>query len=238
MAQLFLGLSGYDYKEWKGEGLFYPADLAGTKFLDYYATRYNSLEFHGAFKQMLSETSVNNWIGRTPDGFRVAAKMNQVVTHFKRLKPESLDTIKLYCERLRPAVEADKLGTVYLQLPPNLKRDDELLASFLSALPPHRWSIEFQNETWNAPEVEEILRRHQVAWVATQTDETEAQLRDTADHVYARLRKLDYTDDELKKWAEYFSAKIAEGRDCYVFCRHKDTVAPWRWADRIRELVS
>lgn len=240
MAQLFIGLSGYDYKDWKGEGLFYPADLPGTKFLDFYASRYNSLEFHGAFKQMLSETSVRNWLTRTPDGFRVAAKMNQVVTHFKRLKPESLETVQLFLERLKPAEDGGKLGTVYLQLPPTLKRDDALLSSFLASVPRRpslRWSIELPHESWHVAEVEALLREYGVAWVTTELDNAETVIHDTAEHVYLRLRKLEYSEADLKRWAEYLRGQIAAGRDCYVYCRHLDTVAPWKWADRIQELV-
>jgi len=240
MAQLYLGLSGYDYKEWKGQGLFYPADLPATKFLDYYASRYNSLEYHGAFKQMVSEASVEKWVAKSPAGFLFAPKMNQVVTHFKRLQPEGFDTMKLFVERLEPLEKAGKLGTIYVQAHSALKRDDARLAAFLAAIPHRptlRWSLELPHESWQAPEVEALLREHGVAWVATQTDEEEAQLRETAGHIYARLRKLDYTDAELKSWAEYFAKKISEGKDCFVYCRHKDTVAPWRWADRILELV-
>jgi len=236
MAQLYLGLSGYDYKDWKGEGLFYPSDLPGSKFLDYYASRFNSLEFHGAFKSMLSETSVQNWLAKTPEGFRVAPKMNQVVTHFKRLKPEGLEPLGVFLERLGPGMS--RVGPVYFQLPPNLKRDDDLLGSFLEALPVgFSWAFELPNESWRDSAVEALLRSHRAAWVATETDEAAAQFRETASFVYARLRKLDYSDEELQVWAARIQSWLAEGKDCFVYCRHKDTVAPWRWADRILELV-
>ncbi len=135
----------------------------------------------------------------------------------------------------------DTYGYTYNnQWVPNFKRDDERLSSFLSEIPHRptlRWAIEFRNESWHTTEVEEILRSHGVAWAVVETDEEAAQLRTTADFVFSRLRRIEYTDDQLKTWAEFFSRQVAEGRDCFVYCRHKDTVAPWKWADRLRELT-
>lgn len=241
MARLFIGLSGFDYKEWQGEGLFYPPTIKRAGYLEHYGTRLNSLELNGTHQSVPSEASVERWINATPDDFIFSPKMHQRVTHFTRLKPEGMETLKLFVERLEPMEKAGKLGPILVQLPPNFKRDDDRLATFLDSIPHRptlRWAMEFRSDSWHAPEVEEILRNRGVAWVAAETDDEPAQLRYPTDFLFFRLRRIQYTDDQLKAWAVFFRGQLSEGRNCYVYCRHKDTEAPWLWADRLRELLS
>lgn len=256
MAKLYVGLSGYSYKEWQGEGLFYPPELKQAQYFEYYSSRYNTVELDGTWYQMPAEASVAKWNSICPEGFLFAPKIHRRVSHFARLKPECEDSLKFFVKRLRPMQEAGKLGPILVQLPPNLKRDDDRLGNFLAMLPPldspenvanaatlqhHntpiRWAMEFRNESWHAPEIEEMLRQAGVAWVGQDTDDNDAQRRHTAGHVYLRLRKTDYTESLLKDWADYFKDRLAEGQDVFVFCKHEDAEAPWIWADRIIELA-
>jgi uncharacterized protein YecE (DUF72 family) len=240
MGGLYLGLSGYSYKEWQGEGLFYPPELKQKQFLDYYASRFNALEADGTWYKMPGEAQVEKWISETDPGFLYSPKMHRKVTHFARLKPESIDALEFFLKRLAPLEQAGKLGTTLIQLPPNLGRDDERLATFLAAIP-HRsslpWAIEFRHDSWHCQEVETLLRSHNVAWVAADTDDADAQRRDTADHVYCRLRKTDYTDDMLRSWADYFGAKLNDGKSVTIFGKHEDAERPWEWVDRLRDLL-
>lgn len=240
MAKLFLGLSGYSYKEWRGESLLYPPKLKEAEFLKFYGSRFNSVEADGTWYHLPTEATVAKWIAETSEGFSVSPKMHREVTHFKRLKPGGFEIQRAFVERLKPVIQAGRLGAVLVQLPPNLKRDDELLVAYLEELrnlPRVRWSILFREESWQAPEVDEILRHFGVATVAEEDDEHEAYLRDTAEHRYVRLRRREYTRDELEKWAGYFKKALADGKDCYVYCKHKDAKAPWLWADQIFEFM-
>ena len=240
MAALYIGLSGFAYKEWQGEGLFYPPDLKQAQYFEYYLTRYNALEADGTWYQMPKEASVQKWIEESPERFRFSPKMHRKVTHYARLKPEGIDALNFFLKRLAPLEAAGKLGGLLVQLPPNLRNTDDRLAAFLDSIP-HRdtlpWCLEFRSETWHTPEVESLLREHNVAWVGWDTDEADAQRRDTASHIYMRMRKSDYSEEQLKEWAGYFGSKLAEGKDCYVYCKHEDAEQPWRWADGLRELV-
>lgn len=252
MARVYVGLSGFSYKEWQGEGLFYPPELKAKDFLRYYSERYDSVEADGTWYRMPSEKGVEGWIANTPDAFRFAPKMHRNVTHVGRLKAETLDSVRFFLKRLRPMADAEKLGPILVQLPPNMKRNDERLAAFLSLLPrtmaesaiaagegrpagpgaerPLRYAIEFRNETWHAPEVEALLREAGVAWVAADTDEADAQRRDTGPIAYVRLRKTDYTPTMLAEWASYL---VGLSKEAYVFCKHEDAERPWEWADEL-----
>jgi len=241
MANLHIGLSGFSYKEWVGEGLFYPPGAKSAGFFGYYCSRMTALEGVGMAYKMPAPAAMEKWAVESPPDFAVSPKMHQEVTHFKRLKPASYEAVKLFMDAMDPLEKAGKLGPILLQLPPNFKRDDELLSTFLSCVPHRpgvRWSMEFRNESWNCVEVEDILRKFGVGWVVVEDEDSEAVTRDTAGHVYIRLRKLTYTDEQLQSWAKFIGEMRSAGKDCFVYCRHKDTHAPWLWADRLRQLLS
>lgn len=247
---LYIGLSGFSYPTWRGEGRFYPADVGPSKFMQYYTTRYHALEMDGTFYKNPTENSVSEWIKKTPDHFKFSFKMHQRVTHLTRLKPESIEAVKFFLSRLVPMAKEDRLGPILIQLPPNFKRNDERLSEFLDQLPMDmggieggssdlhvRYGMEFRNEGWNHDDVETLLRKHNVAWVASDMDSMDAQRRDTGEVIHARLRKAEYDDKALINWADYFKAAMDRGKDCYVFCKHEDEGSPWIWADFIKRYL-
>lgn len=245
-AKTWIGLSGYSYKPWQGEGRFYPPELKQTQFLEYYQGRYHAVEMDGTWYRMPGENAVDEWNAKASEDFRFTFKLHRKITHMSRLKLDSLDALRFMLKRLGPLASAGKLGPLLVQLPPNFRRNDERLQDFVSNLPreiegvailprPLRFAIEFRHESWEAPEVEAILRGGNVAWVAADTDEAAAQRRDTADFHYARLRKSDYGAEALRDWADYFRATAKE---CFVFCKHEDEGAPWIWADALTANLS
>ncbi|HWP31993.1 MAG TPA: DUF72 domain-containing protein [Fimbriimonadales bacterium] len=228
---LHVGLSGYSYKEWQGEGKFYPKNLKQNQFLEYYATQFDAVELDGTWYRMPSEKMVSEWNRATPEGFQFCPKAHRDITHIMRLHPESIRSLQFMLSRLEPLKKAHKLGPILIQLPPNLKRKEGLLENFLKDIPEGVWAIEFRHDSWNIPEVENLLRSYEIAWAMVETDEKEAMYKDTARFVYVRLRKSDYSDKELKDWAKRLKSI---GKDCYVFCKHEEEVTrPWEWGKKL-----
>src|ERR1700733_10780147 len=118
MPQLFVGTSGWAYPSWKPD--FYPAKLAQKKFLNHYATRLNTVEVNFTFRQLVKETTIQNWNQETPPHFRFGIKVPQSITHIKRLKGPD-DLAPRLMSTIEPLAAAGKLGPVLFQLPPNLK---------------------------------------------------------------------------------------------------------------------
>lgn len=238
MAQAHIGLSGYSYKPWQGPGRFYPATLKQAGFLGYYATRYDTVELDGVWYRLPSEKAVADWLTSTPADFLFAPKVHRQITHRARLKPECYDFIQVMLNRLKPLASAERLGPLLIQLPPNMKRDDDRLASFLGQLPASvRWAIEFRHESWHDTSVELLLRRFNVSWVAADSDERPVECRDTAGFWYVRLRRSAYDDGDLQRWAGRIREMVGEGKSCFVYCKHEDEGSPWVWADRLLQLV-
>lgn len=238
MAQAHIGLSGYSYKPWQGPGRFYPATLKQAGFLGYYATRYDTVELDGVWYRLPSEKAIADWLTSTPADFLFAPKVHRQITHRARLKPECYDFIQVMLNRLKPLASAERLGPLLIQLPPNMKRDDDRLASFLGQLPASvRWAIEFRHESWHDTSVELLLRRFNVSWVAADSDERPVECRDTAGFWYVRLRRSAYDDGDLERWAGRIREMVGEGKSCFVYCKHEDEGSPWVWADRLLQLV-
>ena len=234
MGRIYIGLSGYSYKAWQGPDRFYPADIKPAGFLRYYASRYSTVELDGIWYRLPTDQAVRAWVEQAPSDFVYAPKAHRQITHVRRLKLEGLSTLQAMLERLAPLHEAGRLGPILLQLPPNFKRDDARLAAFLEALPTsHRWTFEFRHDSWHAEPVEQLLRHHGVAWAEVDTDEHEAELRNTAGFRYARLRKSAYETTDLARWAERFKEASGRGQDYYVYCKHEDEGSPWLWADSL-----
>lgn len=239
-----VGLSGYSYRPWHGEGRFYPPELKPKQFFGFYAERYCAVEMDGTWYRMPSEKMVEEWVKNAPKPFAFCPKMHRQVTHMSRLKEDGFDSAKFFLKRLEPAADAGVLGPVLIQLPPNLKVHAERLADFLKMLPlktpngtPYRYAMEFRNETWENDEVQAMLADLNIAWVASDTDERGAPRRDIASHAYIRLRKTEYTNDDLAEWAKYFRSLLDAGKDVFVFCKHEDDGSPWIWADELKRLM-
>lgn len=243
MGQLYVGLSGFSYKPWQGEGRFYPEDLKQKDFFGYYAERFNTVEMDSTWYRMPPENGVQNWIKQAPAGFRYTFKMHRDVSHMKRLKEESIDSVKFFLKRLKPILEAGLVGCVYVQLPPNMKRSDERLTKFLELLPRTAeeseavvpWAMEWRNESWDDDEVASLMASHGVAFVASDNDETKGVMRDTGSLIYARLRREAYTDEQLDEWAVWFKKGLESGKDAYAMFKHEDDGSPWLDAWRFLE---
>ncbi len=172
--------------------------MKSAEFLRYYAGRFNTVELDGIWFRLPTEQTVQGWLEQTLSSFIFSPKAHRQITHMHRLKPGSLPFVETMLDRLAPLIKQKQLGPILLQLPPNFTRDDDRLNAFLEQVPRTvRWAVEFRHDSWHVPEVEELLRHHGVGWVTADTDESPAQIRDTAEFWYVRLRRSEYTEAAL-----------------------------------------
>jgi uncharacterized protein YecE (DUF72 family) len=217
MSRLFVGTSGYSYKEWKGS--FYPEKLAAKDMLPYYAERLKAVELNNTFYRMPQRSMVESWKAQVPADFRFSVKASQRITHFKRLK-EVGDETKYMLDTVS-ALE-DSLGVVLFQLPPNMKKDIERLEAFLKILPTDiKATFEFRHPTWFDDDVLELLRQQNRALCISDTDELPASHIDrTADWAYLRLRRVAYSKEDLDAWIQRIQDQKWE--TVFVFFKHED----------------
>jgi uncharacterized protein YecE (DUF72 family) len=223
MAQLFVGTSGWAYPSWKPA--FYPDKLAQKKFLSHYATQLNTVEVNFTFRQLVKESTIQNWIEQTPATFRFGVKAHQVITHIKRLKGTE-DFVPRFLATIAPLAAAGKLGPVLFQLPPNLKVDLALLTDFLAILPRTLpAAFEFRHDSWFADSTWESLRSHGAALCVAETEERMTPDVVTGPFVYYRFRKPSYTDEEQRNMVARIGEHIAAGRNVFAYFKHEETPA-------------
>jgi len=67
-----------------------------------------------------------------------------------------------------------------------------------------------------------LLGEHGASLVLVETDEQDAVMEITGSFVYIRLRKSDYFDSDLARWAEWLSL---QERDVFLYMKHDDKQA-------------
>ena len=213
---LRIGTSGYSYKEWKGS--FYPEDLKASDMLSFYAGRLKTVEINNTFYRLPTRKLLEGWSSQVPEDFRFVLKVSQKITHYKRLKDVN-EEMGFLLESARSL--GAKLGPFLVQIPPNFKRDDDRLAAFLDLLPEGmRAAFEVRHPSWMEDPVFQLLAKHNVALVTSQTDEEpDPPLVRTARWGYLRLRKTAYEPHEIADW----SRKIAGlgWEEVFVFFKHE-----------------
>jgi len=227
-----LGTSGYAYDEWMG-GVFYPEGLKKKDQLRYFASRFGSVEINYTFRRYPSEKTLDAWVEQTPPGFLFTLKANQQITHWRRLG-DAADPVERFMGLVKRL--GDRLGVVLFQCPPNLAFDRDVVTSFLDLLPDWgRYAMELRHPSWE--DARDLLTERGIAWCAADTDDRPATVDSWEPFGYLRMRREDYSEEELEAWATRIRAGMAGGRDVFCYFRHDDKTAGPGSAVRLAEML-
>jgi len=212
-----LGTSGWSYPEWKGR--FYPEDLPQRKWLPFYAGHFTTVEINMTFYRFPKPETLKGWLDKTPSNFSFTLKANRQITHYKKLQDVKGDLRYFYL--LADSLQ-ERLGCILFQLPPSLTKNLDLFQDFLSHLSPsHKNVIEFRHESWFSEDVYSLLRSHNVIFCVVSSPELPDHIVETAETSYFRFHgrigwyKYNYTDEELKDWAE--AIQKTKSKDCFIY---------------------
>jgi uncharacterized protein YecE (DUF72 family) len=230
-GRLFAGTSGFSYPAWKPD--FYPKDLPAKRFLEHYATRLNSVEVNYTFRRLASASVLGGWLNATPADFQFACKAHQTLTHIMKMKDAESFT-EVFLKSLEPLRAARRLGPVLYQFAPTFKCDLARLDGYLPLLPPDiRFAFEFRHASWLVDDVYERLARRNIALCLAESDRLEIPKVFTADFVYFRLRKGDYSDEGRGEIGDHVRGLLAGGRDAYVYFKHEEDPRGAIWAEEL-----
>lgn len=203
---VIVGTSGWQYDEWR-DALYGATPKA--RWLEFFAEHFSAVEVNNTFYRLPTADTIASWRDRTPDGFVFAIKAPRTITHIRRLAGVG-DLLTVLIERVSGL--GPKLGPILYQMPPSLRRDDGLLASFLDALPPYpKAAMEFRHASWRDEAVRAAMRERDVAWCVTAIPEA-ADLQGS--WAYLRLHGgpdyTQYSPSENRAIAEVVAASVAD----------------------------
>jgi len=184
MQNLHVGTIGWSYAFWKG--VFYPQKAASKDFLNYYSSKFNTVEVDSTFYRIPNQQTVTNWTKRTPDGFLFSLKFPSLITHIKMLKNCKSET-NAFLEKV--VLLKQKLGCLLLQFPPAFgAKQFPFLISFLQDLPKeYRYVVEVRNKELLNKEFFSALKSQKVAWAWVDSPNMPLVDEVTSDFLYIRL---------------------------------------------------
>ena len=168
IPEIYVGCAKWNKADLKG---FYPR---GTKDeLAYYSSQFNSIELNATFYRIFPAYQFAAWFDKTPKGFKFFPKLNQEISHWKRLQGTK-DVVENYLYNASNLKE--KLGTVFLQMHNNFSpKDFNRVVDFAQDWPKEiPLAIEFRHTDWYndasvATELYSLLEEHNISNVLVDT---------------------------------------------------------------------
>jgi uncharacterized protein YecE (DUF72 family) len=214
VGRTFIGISGYDYKPWRG--VFYPDGLSARRWLEYASERFDSVELNGTFYSLKSPAVFERWVRETPArGFVFAVKGGRFITHNLKLRNAERSLGNFFASGVLAL--GQKTGPFLWQLPATYRFDAERLDGFMRQLPrssreaeavalrhderlrrgalvdaaadvPYRHAFEVRHPSYFHEEFYAILREQRCGFVVADTAGKFPYAEEvTADFVYVRL---------------------------------------------------
>jgi uncharacterized protein YecE (DUF72 family) len=86
-----------------------------------------------------------------------------------------------------------------------------------------RYAFEFRHASWQNDEVYRVLEKHNISYCLAESETVEPPEVITADFVYFRLRKAEYSPEDRETiWAKT-KATLDGGKSAFLFFKHEDT---------------
>jgi uncharacterized protein YecE (DUF72 family) len=231
-----IGISGWRYEPWRK--IFYPAELAQARELEFAARAFSTIEINGSFYSLQTPKSYAAWRDATPGRFVFSVKGPRYITHILRLKDVEKPLANFFASGVFELRE--KLGPLLWQFPPSLRYDEDRFDAFLSLLPrdtgqalrlarkrdsrmhgrsrlaidterPLRHALEIRHESFATPEFVRLLKKHRVALVVADTAGKWPLIEElTADFMYLRLHgdKHLYASGYTDRALDHWAARI------------------------------
>jgi uncharacterized protein YecE (DUF72 family) len=236
MAEIRIGVSGWNYPPWRGN--FYPAGLPQKHELAYASRRFNALEVNGTFYSLQRPSTFQSWYNVTPPGFVFTLKGGRFLTHFRKLTQPRQALANFFASGVLCLRE--KLGPIVWQFPPIMPFHEDRFQEFFELLPRDtvemarlardhapflkgrvslepdakrrvRHAVEFRHESFLTERFIRMLRKYRIALVVADVASKFPSAEDaTTDWIYARLhgsRQL-YVSGYTPREIEQWAAKF------------------------------
>jgi uncharacterized protein YecE (DUF72 family) len=239
-GRIHVGCSGWQYKHWRGN--FYPSDLPQSRWLEHYASVFDTVEINNSFYRLPEASTFANWAARAPMRMIFAVKASRFLTHMKKLRdPE--EPIERLFGRMRAL--GRHLGPVLYQLPPGWKADVPRLEHFLKALPRDAQHVlEFRDPSWYSDEIYRLMALHRVSLCLHDMRGSSTGRFRVGPIVYVRFHgptgryQGAYPAARLVTWAGWLQGQADSGADVYAYFNNDVGGHAPRDAVTLREMLT
>ncbi|RPJ09124.1 MAG: DUF72 domain-containing protein [Spirochaetaceae bacterium] len=235
MAEIYIGTSGYSYKDWKG--LFYPENAADSDFLSFYSAHFPFVELNFSYYTMPKAVLVEKLVEKTCSNFRFAIKAHKSLTH--EITDDTKRVAAAFREGIAPLSNSNRLAVVLVQFPYSFHYTPENrkhLASLCDLLEDLPLAVEFRSVEWTTEHVVAELEKRRVAIVNVDEPDLPKLIPPsahvTAEAAYIRFHGRNkanwwqgdnvsrydylYQDDELAGWVGRVKSIIEKARVLFV----------------------
>ncbi len=214
-----IGTSGWHYNDWAG--LFYPADLPKSRWFEYYAGHFDTVEINNTFYRQPKPEIFTNWHKQAPKNFLYTVKANRFITHIKRLK-DAEEPLERFLEGA--LLLKENLGPILYQLPPSMHKDLDRLRSFLKVLPKKQIAVfEFRHESWFSQDSYELLKEFNAGFCIHDMAGMEVPRVITCDIIYIRFHgptgryQGNYSKSALQDWAKWIKDNLKGKKAVFAY---------------------
>lgn len=240
---IYIGTSGYSFDDWRG--VYYPEGMDDSDFLGYYANDFDCTELNFTYYRMPNPWMMERIADKVGPGFLFTVKLNRQMTHDQEEVDDPEALYREYVEAMRPLLEQGKFGCLLAQFPYSFHNTEEnrdylrALPGWLEGLPT---AVEFRNREWIDDEVFELLREHDLGFVAVDQPQFKSLLPPIAevtsrqiayvrfhgrnyekwwqhDEAYERY-DYSYSDEELEEWVPKIKEMDVEAEKVFAFANN------------------
>lgn len=203
LPSLNVGCSGWFYWHWRG--LFYPQEMATSKWFSHYANTFNTVELNAPFYSWPTVNAVKGWLRQAAGtDFVFTVKVCELITHVKRFSRTQLLVQDFgYIADLL----GERMGCFLFQLPPSYDYSAARLKTLVSQLDPARRNVvEFRHPSWWRERVYTAFRESGIIFCSCSAPNLPDELVITAEEIYIRFHgktqwyRHDYDAAEIAVW--------------------------------------
>lgn len=205
LPDALVGCSGWYYWHWRD--CFYPGDIPGSQWFDYYASQFRTVELNAPFYSWPTDATVRTWIRQEKRRrFIYTVKVSELITHQKRfVRTKTLiRDFGHIADLLGP-----RMGCFLFQFPASFRYTPAVLKRVVSQLDPARRNVvEFRHKSWWNERVFAAFRETNTIFCSCSGPRLPDELVKTADDLYIRFHgtkrwyRHDYTREELAVWVQ------------------------------------
>ena len=218
MAIIYIGTSGYSFKDWVGN--FYPENIKSGEMLSFYAQHFKIVEINSTYYVIPKPQTLERMLGNTPSDFQFTVKANSKMTHEKTNNESVFDQFE---EAIQPLVEANRLKGILAQFPGSFRNTQEnrtYLSQFGDTLSKYPLIAEFRHISWDKEPTFDFLSNLGISYCSVDEPELPGLMPPTAVATtklgYIRFHGRNketwfggdssqrynylYSDNELKDW--------------------------------------